>query len=905
MIQHQCIACGEMKESDKVVSCPSCGYLMFPLPYDRKELLIQEIRKFLLTFPIDELETSDLTYYRPDPEQKDQDEEKKPPIYLSEDQNRFPSLRILFNFTVSAKTTEAYFDRLNTILTQIEQYLHTPFQAVYEVDANPLIERIEEREVAWTKALASLDLKPKWDDLPPLDHKLEYGEVLAQALSGDVDRLLADLRDLVRKIYQFVRQNNLYGADYEEVDLKERKAKEDDPGMDVFLDKCLRATQKILTKTYWVDLASDGADELKEMLDALWAGISLLRDEAMLLVSRSYLLEEGPALSDDDFLPALLDKINRRYASTIETLQEEALLNHYSVEDLFDLYNAMIDLDVYGFMGINKAFLMVPGEYEGKLNKLIGLAGIKDSVQKIKAYVLANQEAEALNLHMCFYGNPGTGKTEVARIIAGILYENKILPTDKVIEVDRAGLVGQYVGETPHLTLEAVHRAMGGVLFIDEAYALIPQRGGFDYGHEAIATLLKAMEDYRGQFCVIFAGYKKEMLKMIGSNPGLRSRIQFELDFPNYSREELQDIALLMLKKRNYAISDQAMSRLLDVTDVHRKDPHFANAREIRNLLDQITMCQSLRTMEPEDRELALVDVNSYIEDAKINLPTTGPEKGSQILTGEEELDRLIGLASVKKTVRKIRAFARKNKQTGNLNLHMCFYGNPGTGKTEVARILSRIFYEAGVLPEAKLIETDAHGLIGSVVGETAPKTREKVQDAMGGVLFIDEAYGLFDASSVDGKKIGYGDEAVEVLLKDMEDYRGQFCIIMAGYKGPMSQTLASNPGLQSRIQFTLEFPDFSRGELGEIADLFLTKQAYAIDPEALDKILDITDYLKKKPHFANARALRNILDQVIMNQNLRTEDRPHDHQITLEDVEEYLEDEGLDLSDTGRQDSR
>ena len=154
-----------------------------------------------------------------------------------------------------------------------------------------------------------------------------------------------------------------------------------------------------------------------------------------------------------------------------------------------------------------------------------------------------------MNIHMCFLGNPGSGKTEVARCIAGILYENGILPTDKLVEVDRSGLVSQYFGATAEKTKNVINKAMGGVLFIDEAYALGNNNdaGGItDYGKEAIDTLVKAMEDHRGEFCVILAGYKNEMLKMLSVNPGFKSRIQFTLDFPNYSRKELQTIAELI-----------------------------------------------------------------------------------------------------------------------------------------------------------------------------------------------------------------------------------------------------------------------------------------------------------------------------------------------------------------------
>lgn len=465
--------------------------------------------------------------------------------------------------------------------------------------------------------------------------------------------------------------------------------------------------------------------------------------------------------------------------------------------------------------------------------------------------------------------------------------------------MDRGGLVGQYVGETPQKTMRQIERAMGGILFIDEAYALVPKDGGFDYGNEAVATLIKAMEDCRGKFCVILAGYRNQMHEMLSTNPGFKSRIQFELDFPNYARGELEQITELMLRQRGYAASDEAMRKMLDVTDVKRKEPNFANAREIRNILDQVIMCQNLRSSGSDDREIGVADVNRYIKDSHINLPTIANGTETKILTAEEELDQLIGLSSVKRMVKKIKAYAKRNKQTDSLNLHMCFYGNPGTGKTEVARILSRLLYDAGVMAEAKLVETDAHGLIGRYVGETAPKTEGKVRDAMGGVLFIDEAYALSSETGGGGSSQSYGDEALTVLLKEMEDRRGQFCVILAGYQKEMQQMLGMNPGLQSRIQFTLEFPDYTREELGEIASVFLNKRKYEIADNALEKLLDVTDYYRRKPDFANARTVRNILDQVIMNQNLRTEDEEEpSNRIILSDVEDYIADEKIDLND-------
>lgn len=307
------------------------------------------------------------------------------------------------------------------------------------------------------------------------------------------------------------------------------------------------------------------------------------------------------------------------------------------------------------------------------------------------------------------------------------------------------------------------------------------------------------------------------------------------------------------------------------------ENENFANAREMRNILEQVVMCQNLRSAGTKEKMLEIVDVNRYIKDSGLVLPVSSR---SSILTNEERLDQLVGLASVKRMVKKIKAYAKRNQSSDDFNMHMCFYGNPGTGKTEVARIISGLLYDAGVLPEAKLVETDASGLIGKYVGETAPKTQAKINDAMGGVLFIDEAYALTETSGADGVSSGYGDEAISVLLKEMEDKRGKFCVILAGYKEQMQKLLSSNPGFASRIQFSLDFPDYSREELMQLADVFLSKKQYEIDSDAMEKLLDVTEYFRQNDDFANARTLRNILDQVIMNQNLRAEDDEEDRTI-------------------------
>ena len=904
MTEFKCISCGAVKESEKSCSCPVCGYKMLETPYDKDEALKREIRDFIGKLRLTEVTGDSFEFFREVPldETDDDDDDGKKKvkiIWKSQDDKRFPDYNKIQGYVCAATKTEMFCERLNESIEQIRKHIHTSYFQQYQVSLEDLKDTIDGLDEVLQEALSAVEVKADLPEVQLPQITLAYMETPDQSLLPLADEILNALLELSRKVLKFIKQNNIYGTAYRE---KPKRAYHPEEKADYIRDlaRCKERLDKTLAKKNVVDLLSDGSDELLDMLKPLWGAIEVLMYAPILVKKSVYTFEDGTTATNDTLKGIVLEKLSARYADVDSAILAFDFLADKTEEELFALYDKMIELDSFGLMGINKQGLLKIGESEKQLNELIDLSGIKESIKKIKAYALMNKDSDALNIHMCFLGNPGCGKTEVARYVAGILYENKILPTKKIIEVDRSGLVSEYFGATAEKTRSVIARAMGGVLFVDEAYALgnNADTGGLtDYGREAIDTLVKAMEDHRGEFCVIFAGYRNEMQKMLSVNPGLKSRIQFTLDFPNYSREELKEITMLMLKKRKYTIGEAALSRMLDITDVRRKDPNFANAREIRNILDQVIMCQNLRCAGTEDTEIGIVDVNKYIQDAKINLPTSSTGTAKKILTGEEELDQLIGLSVVKRMVRKIKAYAKRNQGQADFNLHMCFYGNPGTGKTEVARILSRILYDAGVLDEAKLVETDAHGLIGKYVGETAPKTLAKINDAMGGVLFIDEAYSLAGGTTVNGGATSYGEEAIAVLLKEMEDRRGQFCTILAGYRDEMVKMISTNPGLESRIQFTLEFPDYTREELGLIAQSFLEKKGYSIDDEALNRLLDIMEYFRNRPNFANARTVRNVLDQVIMNQNLRTEDENGDSVIIVDDVDDYLTDEGIDLS--------
>lgn len=258
-----------------------------------------------------------------------------------------------------------------------------------------------------------------------------------------------------------------------------------------------------------------------------------------------------------------------------------------------------------------------------EFDQLIGLGSVKKLVKEILAFVeiqkRRHQECLAtdpLVLHMIFKGNPGTGKTTVARIFGQIFKEMGVLEKGHLIEVERADLVGEYIGHTAQKTREQVKRAMGGILFIDEAYSLA--RGGHkDFGKEAIDVLVKAMEDHKDKFILILAGYQQEMEIFIQTNPGLKSRFPIQIDFPDYSIEELVEIALLMLAKRQYKLSPAAKAKLISFLQKGEDIP--GNARTVRNIIERAIRRQAVRLVAKKKitrEELMTIEAEDLEEEA-------------------------------------------------------------------------------------------------------------------------------------------------------------------------------------------------------------------------------------------------------------------------------------------------
>ena len=246
------------------------------------------------------------------------------------------------------------------------------------------------------------------------------------------------------------------------------------------------------------------------------------------------------------------------------------------------------------------------GEGLAQLDRdLIGLAPVKQRIREIAALLLVDRvrtrlglATEPPTLHMSFTGNPGTGKTTVAQLMAGILHKLGYVRKGHLVAVTRDDLVGQYIGHTAPKTKDILKKAMGGVLFIDEAYYLHRPENERDYGQEAIEILLQVMENQREDLVVILAGYADRMDTFFGSNPGFRSRIAHHIDFPDYADTELLAIAETMLARQNYHLSEGAKATLADYIGLRRVQPHFANARSIRNALDRARLRQAVRLVQ-------------------------------------------------------------------------------------------------------------------------------------------------------------------------------------------------------------------------------------------------------------------------------------------------------------------
>jgi SpoVK/Ycf46/Vps4 family AAA+-type ATPase len=470
----------------------------------------------------------------------------------------------------------------------------------------------------------------------------------------------------------------------------------------------------------------------------------------------------------------------------------------------------------------------------------------------------------------------------VARLYGRILTALGVLKSGQLVEVARPDLVASVVGGTAIKTTEMFTRAIGGVLFIDEAYTLSAGNGsggGPDFGREAIDTLVKLMEDHRDEVVVIVAGYTNDMRSFLAANPGLSSRFSRTIEFADYSSAELVTIVEGLCRGHDYRLEFETRAALHTYFTNLPRDAAFGNGRTARKVFEEMLGRQAYRLADdPEAGHVALT---------RLMPDDLGPLPGSSVGAGagrvdEERIEQLlatlrglVGLDEVKAEVSDmvdLLASARRRQAMGlpapSVSRHLIFAGPPGTGKTTVARLYGSLLAALGVLAQGQVTEVARADLVGEYVGHTARRTTEAFDRARGGVLFIDEAYTL---SSSRGSGHDFGREAIDTLVKLMEDHRDEVVVIAAGYEREMGGFLAANPGLSSRFSHRVRFADYTPDELVTIVNQHATDAGYECTGPTVAALRTHFAKMRRGESFGNGRYARQVLDSAIAHHARRT----------------------------------
>lgn len=511
-----------------------------------------------------------------------------------------------------------------------------------------------------------------------------------------------------------------------------------------------------------------------------------------------------------------------------------------------------------------------------QLNKMVGLRSVKEEIERYRSQLLyeklrgqvvqgLREGQERKRYNFIFAGNPGTGKTTVARLFGEIFRALGILTKGHVVEVSRESLCSGYVGQTAIQTQKKIEEAVGGVLFVDEAYTLM-NRGENDFGQEAMDTIMKGIEDHRGELVTIFAGYRNPLNQLMEMNPGIRSRFNHFILFEDYTREELLQIAEGIMKKKKYFFTSEGRRAFLERIEEKKLDETFGNAREVEVLIEhaiakKAEMTDLSKISGMSEYDLGCITAAHFGVDYSVSVE----EKVAKSL---EQLDGLIGLDSVKRVVNEMVGLIRyrsEEAERGRVvrlpSLHMVFTGNPGTGKTTVAQIMAEILKDLGILKRGQLVTASREDLVAGYVGQTAIKTAAKIKEALGGVLFIDEAYALAQGGEND-----FGQEAIDVLIKQMEDQRDKLVVILAGYSEDMEHLLNANSGFRSRIGNIICFEDYTAQEMLRIFQLYAHKEGYLLSKETELQLQQVFEqwYQNRSKNFGNAREVRKLYEHMI-----------------------------------------
>ncbi|MFI5531309.1 AAA family ATPase [Kitasatospora sp. NPDC051853] len=500
-----------------------------------------------------------------------------------------------------------------------------------------------------------------------------------------------------------------------------------------------------------------------------------------------------------------------------------------------------------------------------RLEAMPGLEPVKAHLRLLHRQVAAGQALRALGKapreapaqHLLFAGNPGTGKTTVARLVGELYRDLGLLRRGHLVEVSAADLVTADVGGTAGRTAARIDEALDGVLFIDEAYALSDQRGG--HGGEAITELVNRMDSQRERLVVVLAGYTDKMDEFLAVNEGMRRRIRARIEFPDYDPPTLHRILLGMLADRHLHPVPATRALLEEVvTGMHRvARKGFGNAGDMRTLADELFSSWAGRVQS----EVGLPLLPEDLPEAYLGYPPKPAPSVEEVL---RELDGLVGLAGVRDYLAGLTgrlAMRQARGLPGTAMPHLLFLGPPGTGKTTVARAVGRICHTLGLLHTDQVVEVTRAELVGRYLGDTALKTKAVVDSAVDKVLFIDEAYSL--AASSSGQD--YGQEAITTLLREMQEHPGRLVVIAAGYPREMQAFLDANSGLRSRFGATLHFPHYPTTDLLEMLRRRAAREGYGLTPEAVRAAARWFDHRRAADPrtFGNARSIEGLLERM------------------------------------------
>ena len=601
------------------------------------------------------------------------------------------------------------------------------------------------------------------------------------------------------------------------------------------------------------------------------------------------------------YTPEAEHRLQRLFQYLLKTKDETFGYAHVAVKTAEDIFTSFMsrgtaasmveERDIRGYVPEERSL----DDILGDLDHYIGMDEVKQAVREIALTVHNNVERaqrglgeqETMGIHIVLTGNPGTGKTTIARKLGEILESIGYLDSGHVVEVDRSKMVSPYQGETPKVVDSLCDKAMGGILFVDEAYTLAPlsQSGERDnQGAQALEQLMKRMEDDRGKFVVIAAGYRTEMENLFRINVGFRSRFSYFLNIEDYTPDQLYQIMEVFAREKKYRFAPDAQELTLKmITEIYNaREKDFANGRTMRQLFDKIVAKQAER--------LQTVDISTLSNEQLMTITVNDiPYEAPKAVDYREclaKLDGMVGLASVKKEISNLAAFLNLQIRRGESNTfqgkHYVFTGNPGTGKTTVARIMADVFRSLGILSRGQLVEADRSKLVAGYSGQTAIKTNQLIDSAMGGVLFIDEAYTLKS-----NDQDSFGSEAIDTLLKRLEDDRGKFICIVAGYTDNMHDFIDTNPGLKSRFTQTIHFEDYTPDELTQIFINLASGKKFTVDEETRGAIHRQFEqlYLRRDKNFGNAREARRIFDQAVERQSQRLITEMNNPNFTNEDM--------------------